>query len=275
MPGPTHLLRNGNGLGSEISRQIQSALAVDLFLDYDGTLTPIRKDPDAATLSRPMQNLLEQFAQLQADSIAIVTGRSMDDIRKMIRLKRIALAANHGFQISRGKTTWLHPAAAAAIPKLAKLSKILRTFLAAFPSAFVENKLSTLSIHYRNVPSTQVASLESLVKRTVSSFDRTLVLTCGKKVLEVRPHADWGKGRAVSKMLQSKSNGRNSLPVYVGDDVTDEDVFRDLASNGITVRVGKSTSTAARYYLDNITEVGRFLRILLELRLDRAHHQRC
>ena len=133
---------------------------------------------------------------------------------------------------------------------------------------FWENSSPWMTPFDRNLAPRYVRPLKSVVTKTVHSFDPTLRITRGKKVLEVRPQISWGKGNAVLKMLHTNKPQRRRVSVFIGDDTTDEDVFRALRPMGITVRVGKSTSTNAQYYVKNVEAVMTVLRSIISLRRD-------
>jgi trehalose-phosphatase len=105
-------------------------------------------------------------------------------------------------------------------------------------------------------------------------FDPKLVITRGKKVLEVRPRIRWGKGSAVLQILKTTEQSRRMLPVFIGDDTTDEDVFRILRHRGITIRVGKDKTTHAMHYIKNVGEVMQLLRSLIAFRTGRSSFQK-
>ena len=274
MRKPTCLFSERNTPWNTVARRLASASGIDIFLDYDGTLTPIRRTPSAARLSSGAKNILQKITQLPDVHVAIVTGRSMEDIRGLVRLESINFAANHGFHIYTNGTEWIHPHAASMIQGFSRLHSILRSTLAGFPEVTFENKQFTLSIHYRNVSPRNVRSVKSLATRTVHTFDPNLRITRGKKVLEVRPHINWGKGNAVLMMCQSGTIRQRRIPLFIGDDTTDEDVFRVLRSKGITIRVGKSTSTKAQYYVKDVEEVRHVLRSIITIRMDRSPQRR-
>ncbi len=274
MKNPVYLFSRRHDSWDTIARKLRSASGIAIFLDYDGTLTPIRRTPSDALLTPEAENILQEMAQLPGVQVAIVTGRSMEDIRRLVRVKKIEFAANHGFHIYKNGTEWIHPQTVSLIRVLPRLHSILRNTLAGFPKVYIENKRFTLSIHYRNVAPENVRYLKSLVMKTVHSFNPTLRITRGKKVLEVRPGIAWGKGKAVLKMLITKKPHHPRVTVFIGDDTTDEDVFQALRPKGITIRVGKSTSTHAQYYLKDIGEVMHVLRSIISLRMTHSprHH---
>lgn len=263
---PIYLFSKQPDSWEKISRKLRKASNLALFLDYDGTLTPIRHTPSAATLGSETEQLLWQLANLPDVYLTIVTGRSMEDIKRLVPIENITFIANHGFHIFRDGSEWIHPEAISLIQTLKRLSFTLNQALDKFPKAQVENKQFTLSIHYRNIPVRKTSSLMSIVRKTVHSFDPRLILTPGKKVLEVRPQVKWGKGKAVLQVLKTSNLSGRPTAIFIGDDKTDEDVFRVLRFKGIMIRVGKERKTDAVYYVKDVGEVLQLLRSLITLR---------
>jgi trehalose 6-phosphate phosphatase len=255
-----------------LSRQVYIAQEIALFLDYDGTLTPIRKTPNKAIPAPGTISLLRKLIQLPHLTVFIVTGRSMEDIRQRIPLENMGFIANHGFHILRDGNEWKHPGAIQFKWKLQKLHTLLQNTLKPFQHAFIEDKQFTLSIHYRNVPSREKYPLKTTAAETIGAYDSTLLTTEGKEVLEVRPPLDWGKGRAVMKVLKSSQHSPHSLQIYIGDDETDEDAFHVLQSSGMTLHVGRISNTYAQYYMPNVGEVLRFLKMILAMRTHHSNH---
>ncbi|MFH0989516.1 MAG: trehalose-phosphatase [bacterium] len=270
MKNPVYLFSGRRESWDAIARKLRAASGIALFLDYDGTLTPIRRTPSAAVLTPDVKNILQQLAQLPDVCVAIVTGRSMRDIQKLVRVDTLGFAANHGFHMDINGIDWIHPQAVSQKKVLSRLHSILCNALAAFPELYIENKQFTLSIHYRNVAAHHVRSLKALVSKTVHSFNPTLQITRGKKILEVRPQIPWGKGDAVLAMLNLSKTSQRRIPLFIGDDTTDEDVFRALRSKGITIRVGRARSTNAQYYVKSVKEVHDILRLIISLRENRS-----
>jgi trehalose 6-phosphate phosphatase len=254
---------------NNFSKRLLSASKVELFLDYDGTITPIHKTPSEAILAPDTIHILQQLLQLPNVRVTIVTGRSMKDIQRFIPFEDIRLIANHGFQIYQDKTEWIHPDAQSSQLKMHELQDILNKSLESFPKAYVEGKQFTLSIHYRNAAAQDVPYIKELTLKAISSFDPKLVITEGKEVIEVRPPVKWGKGHAVRKILNANSYPPNSMKIYIGDDMTDEDAFQVLKTSGITIHVGETPDTKAQYYVDNVKEVLQILKMIIKLR---THH---
>jgi alpha,alpha-trehalase len=129
----------------------------------------------------------------------------------------------------------------------------------------IDRKKYAIAVHYRNVEERDVKKLRDYVKETVKRHDQ-LILGKGKKVLEIKPAIDWNKGKAVHWLLDHLNlDAENYIPIYFGDDVTDEDAFRELADDGIGIIVGKhDRPTAANFSLKDEKEVALLLNYLID-----------
>jgi len=230
-----------------------------LFLDYDGTLVPIRKDPAACFLSDEMRHKLLTLAECEKAHIAVLSGRTLDDIRRRVGVKGIFYGGNHGLDISGPGVRFIHDAAKKTMPLIARAKKMIERVVPAFEGAWIEDKKYTLSLHFRRMKSEDAAMVKRIFSRSLDEFkgNDLLHIMRGKKVLELSPNASWNKGKAALMILGLF--GTNCLPLMVGDDVTDETVFQALKERGITIRVGRSGKTAAQYYLKNQGEVQKVI----------------
>jgi trehalose 6-phosphate phosphatase len=136
----------------------------------------------------------------------------------------------------------------------------------------LEDKQFTLSLHYRNVSIQEQLAFKEIARKTVCEFDPKLVITEGKEVLEVRPPVDWGKGYAVMEFLKTLQQDAHSLQMYIGDDITDEHAFQVLQQSAITIHVGKTSRTFARYYVADVVEVLQILKMIVTLRTHSSNH---
>ncbi len=243
---------------------------LSLFLDYDGTLTPIRQTPGVALLAPDVERLLGHLSSQERTTLTIVTGRSMDDIRRLVPINGITFAANHGFHIVGRNVHWVHPAARAISDSLHVLADTLSGIARDFPGAFIEYKLYTITIHFRRLSLRRVPAFTTRIRERITAFDPSLIVTHGKEVLEVRPPVHWGKGNAILKILSADRRPDPPLAVFIGDDTTDEDGFRALRQSGITIRVGPTAGTAAWYRVDDTRDVARFLRLIDSIRNGRT-----
>lgn len=266
MPTDKHRCENIFNDLDEIEQQLSKRKYANLFLDFDGTIAPIAPSPDKVKIPAETLGILEKMCEYKHVFVAIITGRSFSDIKKLIPIKGIFFAANHGLEISGMKRGEFIPNVSQLVRTVKKISDDLNKVLLTVPGAWVENKSLTASVHYRTVPSSHITELNRLVGEiTVRSIERgTIKLTRGKKVIEIWPNIAWHKGKAVRWMQKNIAKKRASN-VYIGDDETDEDAFKVL-NPALTVKVAQDVKvkTEAVYYVNNTTEVRFFLQWLLE-----------
>lgn len=259
-----------------IRKKLEHAEYVGVFLDYDGTLTPIVETPDKAVLSDEMRALLQKLTALPACRVAVISGRGLADLKEKVKLKKVTYIGNHGFEIE-GEDINFHslvsPRARTALDRIkADAAKIA----VQFPGVLIEDKGATLSIHYRLVDPKMEKDFVGSLERTVRPYiqEKELRLVEGKKVFELRPPVAWDKGKAVRwllKQLVVKDGKADVLPVFIGDDRTDEDVFFDLKDNGVTIVVGKRSDSRARYFLDDTAGVYKFLSEVSNVLKEKVH----
>jgi len=232
-----------------------------IFLDYDGTLTPIVSHPEKALLSDSMREALQALV-MQAP-VAILSGRDLDDVRQRVNIDRIVYAGSHGFDIA-GPRGLRRQEATELLPALDVAEKELWEKLAGIAGALLGRKRFSIAAHYRNVNESDVPKVERAVSE-VAARHRELRKMDGKKVYELLPDIDWDKGKAVLWLLENLGFERAKVrPIYIGDDRTDEDAFRALRQRGVGILVSEQPQpTAASYSLKDPTEVERFLRELV------------
>lgn len=257
----------------DISNRLGTAKRILLLSDYDGTLTPIVARPELAVLPEETRKLLEQLKHQHRIKIGVISGRALVDLREKVGIRGIIYAGNHGLEIEGPSVNFIHPLAEEIRPLLRIIDGILTQALGTVRGVLVEHKGLTLSVHYRMVEKRKVETVRGTFNKIMVA-PRSLgkiKTTSGKKVLEVRPAINWHKGKAIQLIMKRYAKGGNRskvLPIYLGDDLTDEDAFEFLErSGGISIFVGEENSpTCARYYLKSPSEVAGFLKTLLEFR---------
>jgi trehalose 6-phosphate phosphatase len=235
-----------------------------VFLDYDGTLTPIVERPEDAKLSDQTRQTLKKLAR--HCTVAVISGRDLPDVQKLVDLKEIYYAGSHGFDIAgpEGKRL-VHQSGEEFLPVLDKAEKELRSRIEdKIPGSQVERKKFSIAVHYRRVAEGKVDEVEKVVDRVLKE-QAGLRKATGKKIFELQPDIDWNKGKALLWLLEKlELDHSNVLPLYVGDDVTDEDAFEVLVDRGLGLVVQKGEApTAARYHLRDTAEVEQFLQDLI------------
>ncbi|XP_031503139.1 probable trehalose-phosphate phosphatase F [Nymphaea colorata] len=259
---------------------------IALFLDYDGTLSPIVDDPDRAFMSNAMRDAVKEVAK--CFPTAIISGRCRDKVFEFVGLSELYYAGSHGMDImgpvkhcpsiynhsncvrttnNAGKEVNLFQPAREFVPMIEEVFKLLVESTKGIKGAKVENNKFCVSVHYRLVDEEKWVTVAQCVADILSHYPR-LRLTHGRKVLEVRPVIKWDKGKAVEFLLDSLglTNFDNVLPIYIGDDRTDEDAFKVLreGNRGYGILVSSvPKDTNAFYSLRDPAEVMDFLKKLV------------
>ncbi len=241
-----------------------------LFLDYDGTLTPIVNKPEDAVLSDSMKQVLADLAH--KIPVAVISGRDCGQLASLVGIDDIYYAGSHGFDIQGpGGFTMQVSKARSLLPVLGKAEKSLREQTENLTGVRIERKQFAIAVHFRNSAQKEYDALEPIVTNVTQQYEN-LKLNGGKKVFELKPNVDWDKGKAVDWLLKELNiDGSKRLPFYFGDDLTDEDAFRALLSKGVSILVGDhGHKTFAKYYLEDVTEVEWFLKAI-KAKLENAY----
>ena len=244
---------------TELERQLEVRRPV-VFLDYDGTLTPIVARPELAVLDAAVRRTLVSLAE--RCPLAIVSGRDRADVQRLVGLDELIYAGSHGFDV-RGPGLRIEHGAA-FLPDLDSAENELRLSLARIPGALLERKTYALAVHVRGLAPDRAVAVEAAVDAALGRHVRLRKGT-GKMVFELLPRLDWHKGKAVLHILEAlRLPAAHFLPIYIGDDRTDEDAFAALADCGVGILVAESPRPTAAYYtLRDPDEVHRFLQYVV------------
>ncbi|WP_051179711.1 trehalose-phosphatase, partial [Nocardia concava] len=258
-------LRDGFRRMSELPDAAASRLAdlldtekASVLLDFDGTLSAIASEPGGARLVDGGAAALRRLAS--RCPVAIVSGRELADLRERVGVEGLWYAGCHGFELlAPDGTTHVHDAAPGAEQALSAAADELERALAAIDGVVVEHKRFAVAVHYRRVAPEQVGEVTAAAH--VQAQQRGLRVTSGRKVVELRPDIDWDKGTALQWILGHLTTP--TLPIYIGDDLTDEDAFDAIESEGVSVVVRNNENgdrrTAARFALPGPDGVRAFL----------------
>jgi len=247
-----------------LGRFLARGLRIALFLDYDGTLTPIVSHPKDATLAEPVRDLLRRCAARSDMDVTIVSGRAMGDVRKQVGLDSLSYAGNHGLEISGPD---LVPFDHQDVPhyqrRILALAETLRNLCP--DGAWVEEKGASLTLHLRGVAPLDRAAIEKQAREHIT--EAGFQVREAHRALEARPPIGWDKGHAVLYVLRERYGPAWSERVrvlYAGDDRTDEDAFRALSGLGITFRIGSADApTLATRPLPDVAAVHTLLEWLV------------
>jgi trehalose 6-phosphate phosphatase len=237
-----------------------------VFLDYDGTLTPIVDRPQDAVISESMRKAVRALAS--RCTVCIVSGRDRPVVQQLMGVDDLVVAGSHGFDIwSPDAGTLEHEASSGFDALLEHVTNRVRDEAGAIDGALIEPKKASVAVHYRLVSDSKRPRIKALVDRLLAEHPDELKVTPGKMVYEIQPKIDWDKGKAVLHLLEALDLDREEIvALYLGDDITDEHAFEALNGTGIGVFVGNPDDpelagrpTAADFVLTSVQEVERFL----------------
>jgi trehalose 6-phosphate phosphatase len=223
-----------------------------LFLDFDGTLAAFAPHPDGVTVDESLPALLSGLRERLGGAVALVTGRSLASLDALIAPDRYPGAGVHGLELRRRAG---HTIPGSAMPAIAALAQKLRMRFSDDPRVVIEDKGLAVALHYRRARARAdecIAAMREFVEGT------DLQVITGHAVIEARPPGT-DKGGAVRK-LAAEPPFADRLPVFVGDDATDEDGFRAASElGGYGIKIGSGV-TIARYRMDTVEDVHEWLR---------------
>lgn len=235
-----------------------------VFLDYDGTLTPIVDDPSAATIGPRERDILTRLVEVAP--VAVISGRGLDDVRSHVGVEGITYSGSHGFEIlGPDSSRFEQPDAVLVIPELDEAEMALLGEVDELPGVVIERKRFAIAVHTRRAKTEEARSGARALAERVGSTQPDLVVRGGKEVIELRPGIDWDKGHALAHLLERLPQG--AVPLYIGDDETDEDAFAEVRRSfgvGILVGTARGGDTWAGYTLAGTEEALRFLSLLTE-----------
>jgi len=252
----------------DLGERLERADGLLFLSDFDGTLAPIVEDPSAAAPLDGVPELLRELRDAERIAVGLVSGRALADLRERAGVSGVHFAGNHGLELQEpadaadasasggegrpepgaddasAPDVEVHPAAESAADAIGSVADDVASRLEAVDGARVEDKRVTATVHYRGADADAVPAVELAVREAVDDADAELRITSGKKIFEIRPDVDWDKGAAVEWLRDRLvPEGEDWLAVYVGDDVTDEDAFREL-DDGVGIAVGREETEA-------------------------------
>lgn len=248
-----------------------------LATDFDGTLSNLAPTPSEAQVSVEVQSALRTLAAHPRVTLAIVSGRRIDDVRERTGHLAPFVGGLHGLEIAAPTGGFLHPALSRVAPVVAEIHRNATRALAWCRDAVLEDKTYALTLHVRRVPDEEAAqALGQFVGLAQPALDADLLRVLpGAQVLELLPAVDWHKGKAVDWIRSAVDVGPTSGVgvVYLGDDRTDEDAFATLSGRGLSIGVGdRPHDHLIQFRLEGPASVGRFLDRLCADLPQRPHH---
>ncbi len=255
---------------SDIEARIRAVDHVLIACDFDGTLSPIVPHPRDAYILTECADALRQLTQQPGYAVAIVSGRALEDVRDRVGLPNAIYSGNHGIEIAAPGLVFEDDAVERARLLMADLRRGLEPGISQINGAFVEDKGLSLSVHSRMTPDELEPKVQEIVHAVTANAvaDGEITVVQGKKVLDIRPAAARDKGAALRFIMDTllRMSETQFFPIYIGDDTTDEDAFREVnLSGGLSILVGgPDRDTAATYRLDSPADVAEFLNGLVD-----------
>lgn len=238
---PAGSIRHFDDAREEIKHRVEAAEGLLFCTDFDGTLAPIEPEPDAAEITPANRTLLRSLRDTDDTRVAVVSGRALGDVRERVGLDGLAYAGNHGLELNRQGRSVVHPMASKHRERIGQICATLESRLSGIEGTRIEDKAVTATVHYRNTPEEEVHSVRDTVESVLARLgDGRIRRTGGKEIIEIRPEVRWNKGMAISLLADDYPDW---LPVYVGDDTTDESAFRSV-EDGLAIYVGEGQSNA-------------------------------
>lgn len=224
------------------------------FLDVDGTLLEIAEHPDAVQMPDGLVGILQALGRRADTPVALISGRTIADLDRLFAPLRLPAAGQHGAERRDATGRTLRSEAAGPLPD--EVRDELKQFAKSHPGLLLEDKGSTLCVHYRQAPALG-AEVESVVRAAAARLGEAYEVQPGKMVYEIRP-ASHDKGSAIADFL-SEPPFAGRCPVFIGDDVTDEHGFQMVNQlGGHSIKVGKG-ATAATWRLSSVADVVNWL----------------
>lgn len=249
----------------DIFRRAISSHIIAVFLDYDGTLTPLPRG--RMRLERPLseaaRNAIYELSRHDKVRIFITSGRSVESLRKFINIDDLYYIGIHGHIIKGPDIDYTHSALKELKGIISYLKPRLYEALSSISEVVIEDKDAALAIHYRGAGKNRSKEILDKVARICSEYYGVKILR-GKSMVEIVPNTGWDKGKAIDYVLAFLSRkmgieAKDITPIYFGDDRSDEEGFKLLRRRGVSVRVGYKCKTHAEYYVNDTNEVIRFL----------------
>jgi trehalose-phosphatase len=235
-----------------VARRIHRKKRLVIFLDFDGTLVRIAPKPEAVRLEQGTRDVLQKLAGHRNVVLVVISGRQRADLQHYIGIRGIRYMGLYGWECS-GKMRIPFPVREV----LAHTLVSLRAALASYPGVWIEPKHNSFSVHLLGTSSETQRQVRLLVKKHLKPLEKTLQEMENLRDVEVAPVAIGDKGVAVRKFI-SEPALRGALPVYFGDDFSDELAFV-ATRKGIPILVGKRRMTRAKYSLRGPAEVAAAL----------------
>jgi trehalose 6-phosphate phosphatase len=232
----------------DLAARVHASHKIVLFLDFDGTLVPIAPKPELVRLKAATRRALLQLAKLPSLTLVLISGRRRGDLRNLLKIPQLTYLGLYGWE-NNGSL----PFSMAEQISLIRARLLLNEKFPHASGVWVEPKQASLSVHLLGCKPAGQRRARALVRRSLYAFRNTLHLFENLRDIEVLPRSIRDKGAAVRRFL-AKPSERHALPIFLGDDLSDETAFAAV-HRGVSVLVGKPRPTCAQFRLRDPGEV--------------------
>ncbi|KAG4080618.1 hypothetical protein HA402_006219 [Bradysia odoriphaga] len=262
-------IENYEDIDVHLSSFIKKDDSIAILLDYDGTLAPLASHPSLTVMEAESRDALKKLSTQPNVFLAVISGRAVEDVKAKVPFDNLTYAGNHGLEISYPNGSRFQFEVSAELKSnFTKMVQELEEKVGK-RGGWVENKLASLSYHYRGVPEELHQELSADARKIIQSFG--YVDSQAHLAIEAKPPVLWNKGEAALLILKDKFGSdwaTHVKVVFAGDDTTDEDAMKALKGKGMTFRVSASAQikTYADYRVPSTKTVSYLLQWI-------AHHQ--
>lgn len=258
----------------EFRERLKRCSRILIASDFDGTLSPLVAQREIAVLETGAAAVLARLAALQPRAkLAFLSGRQLEDLTPRLGLNpdQAVFAGNHGLEIRGARMDWSHPSRFSTRSDLESLITTISIGITHLSGVDLEDKGASLSLHYRQMPAENHPKLREFVSGLF--IPKTIRTHEGKMVFEFRPSVEWNKGFAIRRIIR-RLDLQDDAVIFLGDDATDEDVFRELGAGALTIHVGPANQPShAHLNAEDPADVVKFLEALAWLLEEEQHIQ--
>jgi trehalose-phosphatase len=242
---------------SRLAPRIARAEEIAMIIDFDGTLSPLASRPSRARLPGSLKAALLRLNGITRCHLMILSGRRIEDVRARVGIRSFFYGGNHGLELAGPGLSFIHPEARRLKPLVREIAGAARGVMRGLEGVLVEDKGLSLSLHYRRVPGPSLAPFRRrLLRMKEETAKGPFLWRRGHKVWELVPRVGWDKGKAARLFLDHLGA---PFAVGIGDDATDEDLFRAIRGRGLSIRTDPRAGSVAQYALRGQDDTHRFL----------------
>jgi trehalose-phosphatase len=270
MRRPATRNRQATNLDPAVWKKLRESIGacdrVAIFSDFDGTLAPIVSEPEEARLDEETRRILKRLVRSTRTRLAVISGRTLVDLARRVAVNGVYLAGSHGIEVMGPMFSFVHPLAVQRVEIKREMARSLRSGFSGVPGVVIEEKPYSIACHYRGAPRPRAGSIFRRVREALPAAFLEWRILRGHEVIEILPVRGWTKGSCARLLLDHyaamEPAWSRGIPIAIGDDASDQDLFRAIRPRGICIAVGGSARLRAEHRLDDHAQVRSFLDLL-------------